>query len=377
MTFRVMTVCGTRPDAIKMAPVIRELGEFREQVTLINVVTGQHRQMLDQVLSVFAIRPDHDLAIMQERQTLTQVTVKTLEGLDPLLRRHRPDLVLVQGDTATTFLTGLSAFYHRIPVGHLEAGLRTGQKYDPFPEEMMRHLTTVLADLHFAPTESARRNLRREGVPAERIFVTGNTVIDALLAISMRPYIFEDPHLAGLLEGGRRLLLVTAHRRENWGEPMRGICRALTEIARRFPEVEILFPVHYNPIVREVVFPALEGCARIHLIDPPEYLPFVHLMKRSFLILTDSGGIQEEAPALGKPVLVLRQTTERPEAIAAGTARLVGTDPDRIVAETSSLLADEAAYRAMAHAANPYGDGQAARRIRAAIFSYFGLQPAA
>lgn len=359
----ILAVIGTRPDALKMAPVILELRKHPAEFALTVAATGQHREMLDQVLRVFDIRPDHDLKVMEQRQTLSGLTQRLLAGLDDLLESCPADVVLAQGDTTTTFIAALAAFYHKILFGHVEAGLRTDDKYDPFPEEMNRRLTSALADLHFAPTPLARSNLLDCGVKDADIFVTGNTVIDALLMIEKRPYDFEDPNLRAVFERAERVVLVTAHRRENWGEPMRSICRALAEIPHLSPGTEVIFPVHRNPIVREVVFPELEGRPGVTLIEPPEYEPFVHLMKRSYLILTDSGGVQEEAPSLGKPVLVLRKTTERPEGVEAGTARLVGTETERILAEVGKLLGDEAAYAAMARVANPYGDGRAAERI--------------
>lgn len=327
---RVMSVFGTRPEAIKMAPVVAELRETPGIRSLV-LVTAQHREMLDQVLDHFRIRPDHDLNIMQAGQSLTDITTRALEGAFEVFGRAQPDLVLVHGDTTTTFAAALAAFYRRIPVGHVEAGLRTRNKYSPFPEEINRHLTGVLADLHFAPTEVARANLLDEGVPADRIWVTGNTAIDALLRTVREDYRFGAESLKRLDLRGRRMLLVEAHRRENWGEPMERICRALAEIVRRSPDVELVYSVHPNPRVADVVRRHLGGRERVHLLDPLPYPEWANLMARAYLIITDSGGLQEEAPSLGKPVVLLRDTTERPEAVAAGTVRQVGTDFDRIV----------------------------------------------
>lgn len=349
-----------------MAPVIIELRKHPGEFELVLAVTGQHREMLKQVLDTFDLKPDYNLDIMTERQSLSYITTRVLEGLEEIITSVRPDLVLAQGDTSTTFASALAAFYHKVRFGHIEAGLRTQDKYDPFPEEMNRRLTSVLADLHFAPTDQARRSLLTEGVPDNAIFVTGNTVIDALLMVASRDYVFEDEQLRASLRDGR-MILVTAHRRENWGERMRGICRAIKRIVESYPDVKVVFPVHRNPIVREVVFPELQGTQKVLLIEPPEYEPFVHLMKSAYLIMTDSGGVQEEAPSLGKPVLVLRNTTERPEGVEAGNARLVGTDTDTIFSEASRLLEDRNAYEAMARVANPYGDGHAAERILQAI----------
>lgn len=357
-----MSVFGTRPEAIKMAPVVAELRETPGIRSLV-LVTAQHREMLDQVLDHFRIRPDHDLNIMQAGQSLTDITTRALEGAFEVFGRAQPDLVLVHGDTTTTFAAALAAFYRRIPVGHVEAGLRTRNKYSPFPEEINRHLTGVLADLHFAPTEVARANLLDEGVPADRIWVTGNTAIDALLRTVREDYRFGAEPLKRLDLRGRRMLLVEAHRRENWGEPMERICRALAEIVRRFSDVEMVYSVHPNPRVADVVRRHLGGRERVHLLDPLPYPEWANLMARAHLIITDSGGLQEEAPSLGKPVVLLRDTTERPEAVAAGTVRQVGTDFDRIVESVTSLLRDEAEYGRMARASNPYGDGRAARRI--------------
>jgi len=364
---RVLCVFGTRPDAVKMAPVVRELQRYPQDFAVRVVVTGQHREQLDQVLRVFAITPDHDLAIMQHGQTLTQITTRALEGLDADLRAHPADLCLAQGDTTTTFVAALAAFYHKVPFGHVEAGLRTRNRYDPFPEEMNRRLAGVLAAWHFAPTEEAKRNLLAEGVAPESIFVTGNTSIDALRSVASRPYRFEDPALSALVAGEKRLILVTAHRRENWGEPMANIGRALARLAERFADCEIVVALHKNPVVRDTLRPLLENVPRVHLIEPPDYVPFVKLMQRATLILTDSGGVQEEAPTLGVPILVLRQTTERPEGVAAGTAKLIGTDTETIVAEAARLLTDAEAHAQMARAANPYGDGSAAERIVAVL----------
>ncbi|MDO8585482.1 MAG: UDP-N-acetylglucosamine 2-epimerase (non-hydrolyzing) [Armatimonadota bacterium] len=371
---KVLAVFGTRPDAVKMAPVVQELRKFPDKVDLSVAVSGQHREMLDQVLEVFEIKPDFDLQIMQAKQSLSSITSRCLEGLEDVLSQVCPDLVVAQGDTTTTFVASLAAFYHKIPFGHVEAGLRTDNKYNPFPEEINRRLTSELTDIHFAPTERARRNLLASGVPDERVVVTGNTVIDALLAVTGRPFVFEDEWIEVATRDGSRLILVTAHRRESWGDPLRSVCRAIAEIVRRHPDVKVVFPVHKNPIVREIVFPELESIDRVRLMEPPEYIPFVHLMKQSYLILTDSGGVQEEAPSLGKPVLVLRQTTERPEAVEAGSAKLIGTKKEDIIAEVESLLASRTQYDRMAEVKNPYGDGTAARRIRQAIFAYFKIE---
>ncbi|MDR7542311.1 MAG: UDP-N-acetylglucosamine 2-epimerase (non-hydrolyzing) [Armatimonadota bacterium] len=364
----VLAVVGTRPDAVKMAPVVKALQQDPDFRPVL-VATAQHREMLDQVLRLFDLEPDVDLDVMRPRQTLAEVTTRTLEGLDRVLARIRPALVLVQGDAAPCFCGALAAYYHRIPVGHVEAGLRTRDKYRPFPEELYRRMTAALADLHFAPTPWARDNLLREGCDPSSIYVTGNTVIDALHAIGPR----VRPDGLPELDPRRRLLLVTAHRRENWGEPLREVCEAIRDLVLRFPDVEVVFPVHRNPAVREVVIPALEGVPRVHLLDPPDYGPFVYLERRAYLILTDSGGVQEEAPGLGTPVLVLRDTTERPEGVAAGVVRLVGTDRKRVVAEVARLLENPEAYRSMAAATNPYGDGRAAWRIVQILRVYFGL----
>lgn len=360
---RVLCVFGTRPDTVKMAPVVHALKRYPQDFTVRVVVTGQHREQMEQALRVFQITPDSDLAIMQHGQTLAQITVRALEGLDAELSSHPADICLAQGDTTTTFVAALAAFYHKVPFGHVEAGLRTGQRYDPFPEEMNRRLTAPLATWHFAPTEQARQNLLREGIAPNTIFVTGNTSIDALLSVAAQPATFDDPRLKAIVESDRRLILVTAHRRENWGAPMERIARALALLAQRFPDCTIVVAMHRNPIVRQTLQSVLAEVDGVVLVEPLEYVPFVHLMKRATLILSDSGGVQEEAPALGVPVLVLRETTERPEGVEAGTNRLVGTDTETIVAEASRLLNDQEAYARMARAVNPYGDGRAAERI--------------
>jgi UDP-N-acetylglucosamine 2-epimerase (non-hydrolysing) len=363
---KVLLIFGTRPEAIKMAPVIRALSRHKRRFQLVAAITSQHREMLDQVLELFGIRADCDLAVMTENQTLSTLTARILERLEPVFQREKPDLVMVQGDTTTTLCGALAAFYHRVPVAHVEAGLRTGNLDQPYPEEANRVMTSVIASLHLAPTETARANLRREGIPADRIFVTGNTSIDALLWAARLP---QEPTAAlrdATTSAGGPKLLVTAHRRENHGAPLGEICRAVQMLIERHPAAEVIFPVHLNPRVQEVVREMLGGVSQVKLLPPLGYRDFVHAMMWADLILTDSGGVQEEAPSLGKPVLVLRETTERPEAIAAGTARLVGTASDRIVAEAMRLLTDKAAYEAMAHVRNPYGDGRAATRIVAA-----------
>jgi UDP-N-acetylglucosamine 2-epimerase len=370
MKHKVLTVFGTRPDAIKMAPVVKELERRSKRFELKVVVTGQHREMLDQVLSIFEITPDYDLNIMQQGQTLAGITSRALEGLDGIFAQEKPGAVLAQGDTTTTFVAALAAFYHKAVFGHVEAGLRTGNRYDPFPEEMNRLLTTRLTTLHFPPTQESAANLVAEGVPQAAITVTGNTVIDALLSTAAKPYTPADPKLAAILDQPGRMVLVTAHRRENWGEPMERICKAVGEIVDCFPDVHVVFPMHRNPVVRDTVTLLLSNKDRVALIEPPDYAPFVKLEQKATLVLTDSGGVQEEAPSLGKPVLVMRETTERPEGVAAGTAKLVGTDSAAIVAEASKLLTDRGAYEAMARAVSPYGDGHAAQKIVDALEKY-------
>jgi UDP-N-acetylglucosamine 2-epimerase (non-hydrolysing) len=368
----VACVLGTRPDAIKMAPVVKEFERYPKQVRQVLISTGQHREMLDQVFSIFDLKPDHDLGLMRDRQTLTDLTARALSALVPVLEAEKPDIVIAQGDTTTTFVASLAAFYVKAAFGHVEAGLRTDDKYDPYPEEMNRRLTARLADLHFAPTELSRKNLLREGVPDTQIRVTGNTVVDALHTVAAGTFTFDDPKIEEAVNRPGRLLLVTAHRRENWGEPMRALCAAILQIADAFPDTQVVLPMHKNPVVREVVVPMLGNHPRILLTEPQEYVPFVHLMKASHLVLTDSGGAQEEAPGLGKPVLVLRKTTERPEGVHAGTAKLVGTDTGIVFSEASRLLSDDTAYLAMAKAVSPYGDGNAAARIREWVVESLG-----
>lgn len=367
---KVLSVFGTRPEAIKMAPVIRELAKHPERIISRVCVTAQHRQMLDQVLDLFGIIPDYDLSIMQESQTPTQVAANVLAKIEPVLQKEKPNWVLVQGDTTTVAAASLAAFYAEAKVGHVEAGLRTHDKSQPFPEEINRRVAGAIADLHFAPTQGARQNLLREGVPDEHILVTGNPVIDALYWVAAQPFdvsrldvgrsILENPNV--------KLVLVTAHRRENFGPPLENICLALRDITTQYNgQVHIVYPVHLNPNVQEPVYRLLGDVHNVTLTPPLDYLPLVHLMQRAYLVLTDSGGIQEEAPGLGKPVLVLREVTERPEAVQAGTVRVVGTDKQRIVALTERLIEDANEYAQMARAVNPYGDGQAAGRIVGAL----------
>lgn len=367
---KVMVVFGTRPEAIKMAPLVKGLQAQAGQIDTVVCVTAQHREMLDQVLQLFEIEPQHDLNIMKPGQDLFDITGNILAGLKPVLLAEKPDLVLVHGDTTTTLAASLAAYYARVPVGHVEAGLRTGNKLAPYPEEMNRRLTGAIADVHYAPTTAAQSNLLREGVDPASVLVTGNTVIDALLAVVHKLRHNEQAQRElrerfAFLNPERRLILVTGHRRENFGEGFQNICMALADIAAEHADVEILYPVHLNPNVRQPVAEILAArqLDNVHLIDPVDYLPFVYLMDRSFLIITDSGGVQEEAPSLGKPVLVMRDTTERPEAVDAGTVRLVGTSRERIVSETRRLLQDDSAYATMSRAHNPYGDGKAVQRI--------------
>ena len=368
---RVLSVFGTRPEAIKMAPVIRRLEARADRFESVICVSAQHRDMLDQVLEVFSLRPDHDLEIMTPGQSPAGVVARVLDRLPPLLREIRPDVLLVQGDTMTTFAAAFAAYLERIPSCHVEAGLRTGNRYHPFPEEMNRVLTSRLADLHFAPTATARERLLAEGVPADTVLLTGNTVIDALLATVRPDYRFSTPALAALSPSAR-VVLVTTHRRESFGAPLRSTCAAIADLVQRFPDVEVVLPVHPNPNVKLEVEAILCDTPRVHLIAPVDYVEFVHLMHRAHLILTDSGGVQEEAPSLGKPVLVLRETTERPEGIEAGTAVIVGTDRELIVQTASRLLSSDEAYQRMANAVSPYGDGRASERIVTALEQRYG-----
>lgn len=364
---KVMTIFGTRPEAIKMAPLVLELQKYPEKFESIVTVTAQHRQMLDQVLSIFGITPNYDLNIMKDRQTLIDVTTRALEGLDKVMKEVKPDIVLVHGDTSTTFVASLAAFYNQIVVGHVEAGLRTWNKYSPFPEEMNRQLTGVIADLHFSPTSKAADNLRNENKLEESIFITGNTAIDAL-----KTTVKEDYHNE-ILEslGDDRLILLTAHRRENLGEPMRNMFRAVKRMVDEQKDVQVIYPVHLNPVVREIADEILGNDPRIRLIEPLDVIDFHNFAARAHLILTDSGGVQEEAPSLGVPVLVLRDTTERPEGIDAGTLKLAGLEEETIYQLGTELLTNEEAYEQMAKAVNPYGDGEASRRICEAISFYF------
>lgn len=362
-----MTVFGTRPEAIKMCPLVLEMRKYPEYIQPIVAVTAQHREMLDQVLDLFGIVPDYDLNIMTSGQTLYDVTTRALMGLKPVMEEAKPDMVLVHGDTTTTFAGALAAFYAQIPVGHVEAGLRTGNKYSPYPEEMNRKLTGAMADMHFAPTATSKGNLLKENVNPASILITGNTVIDALQTTVHGDYHFADEDFNRVFATGHKLILMTTHRRENLGEPMRHVYRALKSVLETHENVEAIFPVHKNPKVREIVNQELGHLSRVHLIEPMDYEPFANLMAKVDIVLTDSGGIQEEAPALGKPVLVLRDTTERPEAVEAGTVKLVGTAYEDVLQETNRLLDDDEHYRSMAEAANPYGDGKACERIIKAI----------
>lgn len=368
---KVMTVFGTRPDAVKMAPLVLELEKYA-QIESIVCTTAQHRQMLDQVLEIFKIAPDYDLNTMQERQTLEQITVKVFEGMSSVLDKSRPDIVLVHGDTSTCFVAALAAFYKKIRIGHVEAGLRSFDKYSPFPEEMNRKLAGTLADLHFAPTLSNRDNLLIEGVKSQNIFVTGNTVIDAMKTTIKDDYIFQNEDLKGVEFKGKRIIAMTAHRRENLGEPLENICNAVKDIADHFSDVLVIYSVHLNPAVQETAQRILSGHERVKLISPIDLEDMHNLLSKSYLVMTDSGGLQEEAPALGKPVLVLRNETERPEAVKAGTVKLAGTSRQNIAALAFQLLEDKIEYDKMAKAVNPYGDGSASQRIVEALLYDFG-----
>ena len=370
--YKIMSVFGTRPEAIKMAPLVKELGKY-EDLESICCLTGQHREMLDSVMEIFKLQADFDLNIMEKRQTLSTITTKTLLGMERVMVECKPDMILVHGDTSTTFAGALAAFYHQVPVGHVEAGLRTYDKYSPFPEEMNRTLVGDLAELHFCPTPANQANLKREGIE-KNIFLTGNTVIDAM-ATTVRPdFAFSTPGLNELDYKRKKVITVTCHRRENYGEPMEHIMAALRHLAETHPEIELVYPVHLSPTVQEAAHRRLDGLLNVHLIPPVDVEEMHNLMARSYLVMTDSGGLQEEAPALGKPVLVMRRETERPEAVAAGTVKLAGVEYEDIVSLADELLNDKAAYDKMAHAVNPYGDGRACRRIGDAIEYYFGLR---
>ncbi|MEH7348639.1 UDP-N-acetylglucosamine 2-epimerase (non-hydrolyzing) [Gottfriedia acidiceleris] len=367
MTVKVMTIFGTRPEAIKMAPLVLELAKHPDQIESIVTVTAQHRQMLDQVLEIFEITPDYDLNIMKDRQTLIDVTTRGLEGLNKIMQEVKPDIVLVHGDTTTTFIASLAAFYNQITIGHVEAGLRTWDKYSPYPEEMNRQLTGVMTDLHFAPTTKAAQNLLAENKKEESIYITGNTAIDALKTTVKEEY--AHPVIDQI--GNDRLVLMTAHRRENLGEPMRNMFKAIKRLVEKHNDIQVVYPVHMNPVVREIANEVLGNDNRIHLIEPLDVIDFHNFAARSHLILTDSGGVQEEAPSLGVPVLVLRDTTERPEGIDAGTLKLAGTDEEVIYTLADELLSDEEAHAKMSKASNPYGDGEASRRIVEVIIQHF------
>jgi UDP-N-acetylglucosamine 2-epimerase (non-hydrolysing) len=369
---KVMSIFGTRPEAIKMAPLVMHL-QSRPEFQSICCLTGQHREMLDSVMQIFRLKADYDLQIMQTRQTLSSITSRTLLGMDSVLEEAKPDLILVHGDTSTTFAGALAAFYHKIPVGHVEAGLRTWDKYSPYPEEMNRTLVGDIAELHFCPTQNNRDNLLREGLRGE-MFLTGNTVIDAMQTTVRPDYVFQTKALNDLDFTGRRVITLTCHRRENYGKPMENVMQAVKTLVERHEDVEVVYPVHLSPVVRECAFGILGWLPRVHLIDPIDVEEMHNLMARSYLVMTDSGGLQEEAPALGKPVLVLRRETERPEAVRAGTVRLAGVEQEAILRHAEELLTDREAYQQMARAVNPYGDGHASERIADAIAWHFGLR---
>lgn len=368
---KIMTIFGTRPEAIKMAPLVKEL-ESRKEIESIVCVTAQHREMLDQVLELFAITPKFDLNIMKNKQTLTGITSRVLEGLEEIFDNEKPDMILVHGDTTTTFGGALAAFYKQIKVGHVEAGLRTFDKYFPFPEEMNRKLTGSLADIHFSPTQGSKNNLLREAVAEKDIYITGNTVIDAMHVTVDEKYIFENEELNKIDYKNKKVIMVTAHRRENWGEGIENICTALNKIVDENKDVELVYLVHLNPVVKDVVYKHLSDKERVHLLTPLDTKETHNLMNKCFMVMTDSGGLQEEAPHLGKPVLVLRNVTERPEAVEAGTVKLCGTNVEVIVKEANELIRNEEAYKIMSKAINPYGDGLASKRICDAILRYFG-----
>jgi len=370
---KIITIFGTRPEAIKMAPLVRELNNMPEIQNKV-CVTAQHRQMLDQVLELFNITPDFDLNIMKTKQSLTGITTRVLSGLEEIFDKEKPDLILVHGDTTTTFAGALAAFYKKIKVGHVEAGLRTHDKYFPFPEEMNRKLTGAIADMHFAPTTGAKENLKKEGVDEKNIFVTGNTVIDAMKYTVQQHYVFENEELNKIDYEGKKVIMVTAHRRENWGKGIENICDALKNIVESNEDVELVYLVHLNPVVRDVVYSKLQNVPRVHLLPPLDTKETHNLMNKCFMVMTDSGGLQEEAPHLGKPVLVLRNVTERPEAVKAGTVKLIGTDKDNIIKNGNELIRNKNEYERMSRAVNPYGDGLASKRITEAILYYFGMR---
>lgn len=370
---KIAVVFGTRPDTIKMAPIILELQKNSDFFEVLPIATAQHRQMLDQVLEVFNIKPSYDLNIMSPKQTLASLTAKIVTGLDEIFEKEKPDMVLVQGDTTTTCIGSLAAFYRQIPVGHIEAGLRTNDKMNPFPEEINRRITGCITDLHFAPTETAKQSLLLENTNPKNIFVTGNTVVDALEYSVKEGYEFAVPELKAIIDENKKIVLITMHRRENWGSPMEGAARAIKRLAVKYPELNFVFPLHKNPIVREAVVPILENTPNIKLIEPLDYLDFVNTMANSFLILTDSGGVQEEGPHFGIPILCLRSVTERPDAVTFGTVKLVGLDEEVIFSTANTLIENKLEYQKMANATNPYGDGLSAKRTIKIIKNYFGL----
>jgi UDP-N-acetylglucosamine 2-epimerase (non-hydrolysing) len=370
---KIAVIFGTRPDTIKLAPVILELKKEKKYFKVITIATAQHRQMLDQVLNIFRLIPDYDLNIMMPKQSLVSITENTIKKLDDVIIKELPDLVLVQGDTTTTFVGGLVAFYHQIPVGHIEAGLRTNDKANPFPEEINRRLTSAITDFHFAPTETAKKALLKENISRESIFVTGNTVIDALNIAIKKNYKFTVPLLNKIISQKKKIILLTMHRRENWGEPMKGACKAIKRLALLYPDFNFVFPVHLNPVVREVVHGILDNLKNVFLIAPLDYSDFVNFMSKTYLIITDSGGVQEEGPHFGIPILVLRKVTERPEAVKYGTVKLVGLDEEKIFKTAKRLIVDKKAYKKMASAVNPYGDGLSSKRTVQIIKNYFNI----
>lgn len=370
---KIAVVFGTRPDTIKMAPIILELQRNSEFFDVLTIATAQHRQMLDQVLDVFEIKPNYDLNIMSAKQTLASLTSKIVTGLDEIFENEKPDMVLVQGDTTTTCIGSLAAFYRQIPVGHIEAGLRTNDKMNPFPEEINRRITGCIADLHFAPTDTARQSLLLENTNPANIFVTGNTVVDALEYSVIKDYEFSVPELREIIAENKKIVLITMHRRENWGSPMEGAARAIKRLAIKYPQLNFLFPLHKNPIVRDAVVPILENTSNIKLIEPLDYHDFVNAMAKSHLILTDSGGVQEEGPHFGIPILCLRSVTERPDAVTFGTVKLVGLDEEVIFNTANTLIENQEEYKKMANATNPYGDGLSSERTIKIIKNYFGM----